>query len=312
LDILCLGIDKKNVFAQGNKIQDVEPDSFQQISPYYFKNKDNVFYASSDYLEKINGADPSTFELISKSTAKDKKSIYIGDVLVMPNLPGYKLLEGGYCGTVGPDVYCEGNIIKEADSSTFSHIGGEYAKDKNHVFFDGNIIPGADPKTFELSPIEIGVAYDKNSEYVNGRKIQNDFISCSTDVSKLPVEILDKISITNNDDYNPFKFCEMTNHDKIVGYSSNLEKTETVYSWFDSKNQLINTISFECGGEEYDGVILPHSSIRNLRGSILTIMCIARGVCEQRVFYELDLNEWKLNKPVFRANGDSYDCGYRG
>lgn len=38
------------------------------------------------------------------------------------------------------EVYYRGNLIKEADSSTFVKLGQGRAKDKNHNYFEGKIV----------------------------------------------------------------------------------------------------------------------------------------------------------------------------
>lgn len=110
------------------------------------------------------GADPKTTRIISTTTARvaiaDKDAVYAFD-------------NYGHSSAV--------TKLEGADPATFREIGtGDYALDKNHVYYWGlngqdygpyyyEVIPGADPVTFALVQGESGIdAKDSSRSYLHG------------------------------------------------------------------------------------------------------------------------------------------------
>ncbi|MSR85120.1 hypothetical protein EXS71_01630 [Candidatus Uhrbacteria bacterium] len=317
--VSCLAADKNNVYVDSTKIPNLDPQSVQTLG-IYLKDKRAVYL----YTTELKGADPKTFELIDEGSvsAKDKNSVYECGQVVMPNQTGFKFL-GDYYGRIGSSVYHLGQVIPGADGSSFSPMGGSeilscesssggYAKDKNHVYFAGKLIQGADPQTFKLS-FELGIAQDKNGEYRLGVKVPNDFIKCSTETADLPGGLAgwqSKLPALGSDTSTAsFEFCIMPNQDKLIGYKPDPTVEAKTINWFDPKNQLIETMKLDCSNL---GTVLPQS-IRALNGSTVTLQCLAQDACASRVFYELNLDDWKSSSSsTLRKTDESYDCGYRG
>ncbi|WP_175552607.1 DKNYY domain-containing protein [Dysgonomonas macrotermitis] len=71
-------------------------------------------------------------------------------------------------------IYYSGIEIKGADVRTFSKISESFSKDKNHVYYRSNILPEADPPTFRYVAVknESGYYQDKNYKwkYSSGKK----------------------------------------------------------------------------------------------------------------------------------------------
>lgn len=112
---------------------------FPEEYPGYSKDANNVYFFTS----KITGADPATFEILPKSkgswwNARDKNH-----------------------------VYDRNSVVKDADPATFEILGGDYARDKDHVFGYNMmvLIPEADRDTFEV--LGDRFARDKNHVYKN-------------------------------------------------------------------------------------------------------------------------------------------------
>ena len=110
----------------------------------YFVDKNNIYYAYEN-LEKIQGADKNSFEVLGNYIAKDKNNVY------------YK-----------------GKKMENVDSKSFKNFGNFIGKDKNRVFYiTGNEdIKDADAESFEI----MGDTYyfrDKNNIFVI--KYSNDF-----------------------------------------------------------------------------------------------------------------------------------------
>ena len=110
----------------------------------YFVDKNNIYYAYEN-LEKIQGADKNSFEILGNYIAKDKNN-----------------------------VYYNGKKMENVDSKSFKNFGNFIGKDKNRVFYiTGNEdIKDADAESFEI----MGDTYyfrDKNNIFVI--KYSNDF-----------------------------------------------------------------------------------------------------------------------------------------
>jgi hypothetical protein len=56
-------------------------------------------------------------------------------------------------------------VIEEADMDTFTVLAYNFAKDKNHVYYNDIIIEDADPESFELIPFR-SVVYEKQRSYL--------------------------------------------------------------------------------------------------------------------------------------------------
>ena len=315
----CLAADKNNVYINNTKIPNLDPQSIQDLG-IYLKDKDAVYL----YTTELKGTDSKTFELLNADSvsAKDKNSVYECGRVIMPNQTGFQLL-GDYYGKIGSNVYYLGQIIPGADAISFTSLGeagiwscespsGGYAKDKSHVYFAGKLIQGADPQTFKLG-FELGTAHDKNGEFRFGVRVPNDFVKCSTDTTDLPGGLSiwqSKLPLLDNDTtMASFEFCLMPNQEMLIGYKPDPQVEAKTVSWLDAKNQLIETMTLDCGNF---GAVLPQS-IGVLNGSIVTLMCLAHDACTSRVFYELNLDNWRSSgSSTLQKTDESYDCGYRG
>ena len=73
------------------------------------------------------------------------------------------------------EVYYINRKIEGADAKTFEVFeDGEYAKDKNNVYYEENVLNEADPKSFKLlTKISYGLSKDKNNLYFLGNKVDN-------------------------------------------------------------------------------------------------------------------------------------------
>ena len=73
------------------------------------------------------------------------------------------------------EVYYINRKIEGADAKTFEVFeDGEYAKDKNNVYYEENVLNEADPKSFKsLSKISSGLGKDKNKLYFFKDKVNN-------------------------------------------------------------------------------------------------------------------------------------------
>lgn len=145
--------DKNSVWYFNDKVEGADPASFQVIetkenctSCDYGKDKNSVYHSKLKDGDlgvfKVEGADLSSFEVISYILQKDKNSIF-----------------------------CEDTKIKGSDSSTlfqFDPLIVDYWKEKSGVYWRCEKVEGADPDSF--SPTSYMNAIDKNASYWRSEK----------------------------------------------------------------------------------------------------------------------------------------------
>nr|WP_314114916.1 DKNYY domain-containing protein [uncultured Leptotrichia sp.] len=148
----------------------------------YFVDKNNIYYAYEN-LEKIQGADKNSFEVLGNYIAKDKNNVYYKG-RKMENVDSASIKTFG--NFIGKDknrvFYITGNEdIKDADAKSFEIMGDtRYFRDKNNIFVikysndfpdgEGFIkLPNIDRNSFITLSEEFGK--DKNSVYYFGEKI---------------------------------------------------------------------------------------------------------------------------------------------
>ena len=149
----------------------------------YFVDKNNIYYAYEN-LEKIQGADKNSFEVLGYYIAKDKNNVYYNGKK-MENVDSKSFKNFG--NFIGKDknrvFYITGNEdIKDADAKSFEIMGDTYYfRDKNNIFVikysndfpagQGFIkLPNIDRNSFITLSEEIGK--DKNGVYYFGEKIK--------------------------------------------------------------------------------------------------------------------------------------------
>ncbi|WP_299570538.1 DKNYY domain-containing protein, partial [uncultured Leptotrichia sp.] len=109
----------------------------------YFVDKNNIYYAYEN-LEKIQGADKNSFEVLGYYIAKDKNNVYLGN-----------------------------EKIEGADAKTFEVIDiyAGFARDKNYLYDSNERIKNSDPYTFQR--INEHLVRDKNQFYSNDGTVLN-------------------------------------------------------------------------------------------------------------------------------------------
>ena len=166
----------------------------------YFVDKNNIYYAYEN-LEKIQGADKNSFEVLGNYIAKDKNNVYYKG-RKMENVDSASIKTFG--NFIGKDknrvFYITGNEdIKDADASSFEIMGDTYYfRDKNNIFVikysndfpdgEGFIkLPNIDRNSFITLSEEIGK--DKNGVYYIDEKING--------INPNKVKVIEKIGQDN-------------------------------------------------------------------------------------------------------------------
>jgi len=150
------GRDKKQLYVNGNVAEgeSVDIDSFELISEKYedyVRDKNGIYYVFPMVFTAIEGADISTFQVLTWSLFKDKNHVYYG------------------LGYLGRNI----SPIKGADIKTFETISWGYSKDKNAVYHDAQLLTSADYETFEV--LDDSYAKDKNQIFYDGKPIEEYF-----------------------------------------------------------------------------------------------------------------------------------------
>ena len=166
----------------------------------YFVDKNNIYYAYEN-LEKIQGVDKNSFEVLGNYIAKDKNNVYYKG-RKMENVDSASIKTFG--NFIGKDknrvFYITGNEdIKDADASSFEIMGDTYYfRDKNNIFVikysndfpdgEGFIkLPNIDRNSFITLSEEIGK--DKNGVYYIDEKING--------INPNKVKVIEKIGQDN-------------------------------------------------------------------------------------------------------------------
>lgn len=137
-------------------------------------------YSIVDGFQKIEGADPQSFEVLSANYSRDHRAVYclICDlVTVKPqeiagaDPESFQVLADGH-GKDKHAIYSEKEKVKDLDYASFQAMNVMYARDKNAVYYSENILEGADPQTFDVIK-DSPYAQDKSGRYFNGTRLQN-------------------------------------------------------------------------------------------------------------------------------------------
>ncbi|WP_455045909.1 DKNYY domain-containing protein [Leptotrichia trevisanii] len=225
----------------------------------YFVDKNNIYYAYEN-LEKIQGADKNSFEVLGYYIAKDKNNVYYNGKK-MENVDSKSFKNFG--DFIGKDknrvFYVAGNKdIKDVDAESFEMMGDtDYFRDKNNVFVikysndfpdgEGFIkLPNIDRNSFITLSEEIGK--DKNGVYYIDEKING--------INPNNIKVIEKIGQDNyilqsgNNYYLTFNINEgmyESKNDKIeVKKINNLNIDFDTFKYFGIFNYYKDKNSFYC------------------------------------------------------------------
>lgn len=176
------GRDKNHLFIDGKLIKSIDPNTFQFIGNYIFRDKDSAYFFGfyNDINEcSINGINPLKIKLIKYPWAKtDSLLIYGQDTLSIDNLNEFIPINENWGKTKQYIIY-EKQIVIGADVKTFVATSTYEGKDKNYNYEFGAIkddyFKETNYKTFdfdkkdlsEYEPIEFMGIYDKPAQFSN-------------------------------------------------------------------------------------------------------------------------------------------------
>ena len=173
--------DKNKVYYQGVEAPEYDVATIEVLEndgSDYLKDRNGVYYRfpySDGWqgipYDRIEGADPSTFEMIEGGYAKDKNRVYNNTRIIEGADPKtFELIsdEPSNSFSWSKDAYHvfkSGVIVEGAQPSIFKVLGHMFGIDAEHVFSGRYLIVGADPATFEIINSNYP-AYGKDKNHV--------------------------------------------------------------------------------------------------------------------------------------------------
>lgn len=144
------GKDKARVFYQGQVLEGVVPESFKILQDNYYSTDGKLVFAGRHLLTD----DAANFAILDKSYSKDSEKVfYLGKLAEGAQAQSFQIFDSP--GSYAKDdnlAFREGQLIREADGSTFEPVNYYYSKDKTQVFYTQEPLKGADPTTFTAEP----------------------------------------------------------------------------------------------------------------------------------------------------------------
>ena len=216
----------------------------------YFVDKNNIYYAYEN-LEKIQGADKNSFEVLGYYIAKDKNNVYYnGKKMENVDSKSFKNF-GDFIGKDKNRVFyvTRNEDINDVDAESFEMMGDtDYFRDKNNVFVvkysnylsdeQGFVkLKNIDRNSFTALNREIGK--DKNGVYYIGEKIN--------EIAPNNVRVIEEMGQANyilqseNDYYLTFN----SNSDEVI-YESKNDKIEA---------KKINNLNIDFSTFKYFGIL---------------------------------------------------------
>ncbi|WP_299606932.1 DKNYY domain-containing protein [uncultured Aquimarina sp.] len=173
--------DKNFVYQNYTKKDSLDVASFQEINSHFCKDYNGVYYYSyGDPLRKIEEANINEIVSLTNYYIRDNRNVYFyvgykdtgrfDQVVSIPfkDPESIAFFEDVELIKIDTNVYYRGDVIENADVTTFEEVKHGYTKDKNYVFFLGKIMEGADAKTFKYNSRTYTFS-DKNHTYEMGK-----------------------------------------------------------------------------------------------------------------------------------------------
>ena len=150
-----LALDKNHVFIGASILKYADPNSFEHINEYYWKDKNNIYLLQFGQIDaRIQNADPKSFEVFNDYLwTKDKNHVYYEfDILNDVNPKVFIAIDEDW-GKDDKFYYYHNLKLDSLDFKTAKIISRDYIKDKNWVFFHNTLVKNANPKTFKADGV---------------------------------------------------------------------------------------------------------------------------------------------------------------
>lgn len=150
-----LALDKNYVFLNTSILELADPNTFEQVKGYYWKDQKNVYLLQFGSVNaRIIDADPKTFEVFNNDLwSKDKNHIYYRvDKVMEVESKSFVLIDEDW-GKDDDFYYYHNHKLYSLDYKSAKIVSPYYIKDKNCVFFRNTLVKDANPKTFKADGI---------------------------------------------------------------------------------------------------------------------------------------------------------------
>lgn len=158
---MCLAKDQKHVFKEASILEYADPNTFEQVKKYYWKDKNNVYLLQFGGKDcRIKNAEPKTFGVIKDyNWSFDNRNVYY-DVEKLDHVSANSFVALNENWGKDHKYYYFKNLRLDSldyQSAEIIHVKlteqpgrkSEYIRDKNHVFFQNKLVKDANPLTFE-------------------------------------------------------------------------------------------------------------------------------------------------------------------
>jgi DKNYY family len=132
------------------RVDAADPATFQYIAGGFGKDRQHVFFGEA----VVEGADPASFRVIDFATGQDNKSIYRAstrcaacDVKSFRKIDEHWYIDDGAAYRGAANGW---DRIPDMDRRSFQPLNNWYAKDNRSVIIEGERITGADAHSFKL------------------------------------------------------------------------------------------------------------------------------------------------------------------
>jgi len=131
-------------------VDGADPSTFEILDRMYARDRARVYLDGRALPE----ADPGTFEVLGRpGLARDSRRVYQRDRVISTDPAGFALLPGGLARDDGHVYWSDGSVLSD-DPSHFTILSDRrdylYAKDRRAVYVNGNVIADAEPDGFRV------------------------------------------------------------------------------------------------------------------------------------------------------------------
>ncbi len=164
---LDLGRDKNHVFKDAEVLVSADPQTFEQVKNYFWKDKNHVFLIQFGGTECIiDLADPRSFQVIENYLwSNDRKHVFHKfDLLDEANPKEFTAVNEEW-GKDDQFYYWNSLRVDSLDYSSAKIVSDYYILDEAHVYFKNELVKGANPKTFKADGVGWFGHDDKNMYY---------------------------------------------------------------------------------------------------------------------------------------------------
>jgi hypothetical protein len=157
---LEFGFDQQQVFFGVDKLEGADPASFEYLFANYAKDRHVVYYMAQQITEDVKH-----FVQVSFNFAKDSLHVYYG-AEVFSDDPTHFTRVGDETSNFFKDskkCWYNTSELTNADPATLRFLGFDFAADKQKVFYEMDEIVGADQKT--MRALALGYAKDIHHVY---------------------------------------------------------------------------------------------------------------------------------------------------